>query len=157
MRHPSSKKDDDPNKENYRPVSILSNMSKVFGRIFYKQINHFMTSEFSPFLCGFGKNHNSRYSLLKMIEAWKRNLDKGNEIAVILMDLLKAFDIINHSLLLAKLEACDFSTASLKVMQSYLCNLLQRASMNASFNDLKEIETGVRQGPLLDLYYSMFS
>ena len=65
-------KKDDLNKENYRPVSILSHMSKVFERIFYKQINRFMTSKFSPFLCGFRKNHNSLYSLLKTIEVWKK-------------------------------------------------------------------------------------
>ena len=57
-----------------------------------------------------------------MIEVWKKNLDKGNETTVILMDLSKAFDTINHSLLLAKLEAYDFSITSLKLMQSYLCN-----------------------------------
>ena len=56
---PVFKKDDDLNKENYRPVSILSHMSKIFERIFYKQIDRFMTSKFSPFLCGFKKNHNS--------------------------------------------------------------------------------------------------
>ena len=56
-----------------------------------------------------------------MIEVWKKNIDKGNEIAVILMDFSKAFDTINHSLLLRKLEAYDFSMISLKVMQSYLC------------------------------------
>ena len=91
------KKDDHLSKEDYRPVSILSHMSKVFERIFYKQIDRFMTSKFSPFLCGFRKNHNSQYSLLKMVEVWKKNIDKGNEIAVILMDLSKAFDTINHS------------------------------------------------------------
>ena len=77
---------------------------------------------FSLFLCGFRKNHNSQYSLVKMIEVWKKNLDKGNETTVILMDLSKAFDTINHSLLLAKLEAYGFSMISLKLMQSYLCN-----------------------------------
>ena len=68
---PVFKKDDDLNKENYRPVSILSHMSKVFERIFYKQIDRFMTSKFSPFLCGFRKNHNSQYSLLKMMSGKK--------------------------------------------------------------------------------------
>ena len=72
------KKDDDLYKENYRPVGILSHMSKVFERFFYKQIDRFMTSKFSPFLCGFRKSHDSQYSLLKMIEVWKKNLDKGN-------------------------------------------------------------------------------
>ena len=62
------KKEDSFNKENYRPVSVLPHMSKVFERIFYKQIDTFMTTKISPYLCGFTKNHNDQYSLLKMIE-----------------------------------------------------------------------------------------
>ena len=75
---PVFKKDDDLNKENYRPASMTSHMSKVFERIFYKQIDRFMTSKSSPILCSFRKTHHSQYSLLKMIEVWKNNLDKGN-------------------------------------------------------------------------------
>ena len=127
---PIFKKDDDLKKENYRPASILLHMSKVFDRIFYKQIDRFMTSKFSTFLWGFRKNHNSQNSLLKMIEVSTKNLDKGNEITVILMDLSEAFDTTNHALLLAKLEAYSFAIASLKLMQSYLCNRFQRTSEN---------------------------
>ena len=78
------KKDDDLNKEKYRPVSILSHMSKVFERIFYKQIDHFMTSRFSPFLCGFRKNHNSQYSLLETIEVWKKIFIKEMKLLLFL-------------------------------------------------------------------------
>ena len=97
------------------------------------------------------------------MKSGKKNLDKGNEIAVIIMDLSKAFDTINHSLLLAKLEAeaYGFSMASLQLMQNYLCNRFQRTSVNESFSDWKE--TGVPQvsilGPLLfniflnDIFY----
>ena len=84
------------------------------------------------------------------MKSGEKNLDKGNEIALILMDLSKAFDTINHSLFLAKIEAHGFSMTSLKLMQSYLCNLFQRTSVNASFGDWKEIETGVPQGSLLE-------
>ena len=52
-----------------RSVSILPQMSKIFERILYKQIDTFMTTKFSPYLCGFRKNHNAQYLLLKMSEA----------------------------------------------------------------------------------------
>ena len=88
-----------------------------------------------------------------MIEVSTKNLDKGNEINVILMDLSEAFDTTHHALLLVKLEAYGFSIASLKLMQSYLCNRFQRTSENTQFIDQKEIKTGVPQesilGPLL--------
>ena len=93
---PIFKKEDSFEKENYRPVGLLSHMSKVFERILYKQIDTFMTTKFSPYLYCFRKNHNGQYSLLEMIETWKKHLDKREKIAVILMDLSKAFDTINH-------------------------------------------------------------
>ena len=66
-----------------------------------------MKKKFSPYLCAFRKNHNAHYSLL--IENWKKQLENGEKVAVIFMDLSKAFDTINRSLLLAKLKACGFS------------------------------------------------
>ena len=92
-------------------------MSKVFERILYKQIDTFMTTKFIPYLCGLEKNHHAQYSLLKMIQTWKKHLDKGEIIEEILMDFSKAFDTINHSLLLAKLDVFGFSRTSLKLMQ----------------------------------------
>ena len=85
-------------------------MSEVFQRILYKQIDTFMTTKYFPYLYGF--NRNTQYSLLKMIETWKKHLDKGEKIGVILMNLPKAFDTINLSLLLAKLDAYGFSRTS---------------------------------------------
>ena len=92
-------------------------MSKVFERILYKQIDTFMTSKFFPYLCGLEKNYHAQYSLLKMIQTWKKHLDKGEIIEEILMDFSKALDTINHSLLLAKLDKYGFSRTSLKLMQ----------------------------------------
>ena len=73
------------------------------------------------------------------------------------MDLSKTFDTINHSLLLAKLEEYGFSMTSLKLIQSYLHNRFQRTSVNASFSDWKESETGGPQGSILGpLLFSIF-
>ena len=119
--------EDSLNKENYRPVSILPHLFKVFERILYKQIDRFMKNKFSPYLCGLRKNHIVQYSFLKMIENWKKQLDNGEKVGVIFMDLSKAFNTINHSLLLAKLKAYGFSNQALRLLQSYLCNRFQRS------------------------------
>ena len=65
------------------------------------------------------------------------------------MDLSKAFDTMNHSLLLAKLDAYGFSRTSLKLMQNCLCKRQQRISINGSFSDLNKVITGVSQGSIL--------
>ena len=84
-----------------------------------------MTKKVSPYLCGFRKIHNSQYSLLKLIETWKKHLDKGEKVEVILADLSKAFETISYSSLLAKLNACRFSRTSFRtfVLMHHLYHL----------------------------------
>ena len=119
---------------------------KIFERFRYKQTDNFMTSKCLPYLCGFRKNHNSQHSLLKMIEVWKKYLDKGNLVGVTLMDLLKAFDTISDSLLLAKLEAYGISLTSLEFLQSYLCKRFKRTAMNGPFRSWIDIIARVPKG-----------
>ena len=83
--------------------------------ILYKQIDSFMNNKLPPYLCGF---RNAQYLLLKMIDNWKKQLDNGEKVGVIFMDLSKAFDTINHSLLLAKLKAYGFYNQALKVVSA---------------------------------------
>ena len=61
-----------------------------------------MKNRFSSYLCGFRKNHKAQYSFLKIIVNWKKQLDNGEKVGVLFMDLSKAFDTINRSLLLIK-------------------------------------------------------
>ena len=102
-------------KENYGPVSILPNLSKVYERITYKQTDNFMSRKFSPYFYGFSKNHSSQYSLLIMIEIWKRCLERL-EVVVQRCSVKKVFlDISQNSLentsvrvsFLIKLQAWD--------------------------------------------------
>ena len=72
---PVFKKNSRLNKENYRPVSILPNISKIYERCIFNQIYNFFDPIFSKFQCGFRKNHSAQHCLLAMIEKWKKCLD----------------------------------------------------------------------------------
>ena len=117
---PVYKKLDPLQKENYRPVSLLPHISKVFERVIYNQINSFMENKISKCVTGFRKSHGTQHSLIVMLEKWKKALDKEENMSAIFMDLSKAFDSINHDLLLAKLKGYGFSKQALSFMCSYL-------------------------------------
>ena len=76
---PVYKKDDIIDKQNNRPVSTLPNLSKVFEKLIYSQINTYMSDKFSKYLTLLRKNHNTQHALLNMTENWKSNLNKGNK------------------------------------------------------------------------------
>ena len=94
---PVFKKEDELNKENYRPVSVFPHASKIFERIVFNHMNIFFESRFSPVLTGFRKNHSTQNALLNMIEKWKLDLDKGKNVATTFMDLSKACNTHNHN------------------------------------------------------------
>ena len=134
---------------NYRPVSVLPVISKNFERLMQKQINDFVGKHLSPYLCGYRKGFNSQYALLVMIERWKMSLDKRGFAAGVLMDLSKAFDTINHQLLIAKLYAYGFTKNSLQLILDYLTDRWHRTKINSSFSTWAELLIGVPQGSVL--------
>ena len=105
-----------------------------------------MKNKFLPYLCGFRKKHNAQYSLLKMIESWKKQLENGEKKGLIFKDLSKAF---GTSLLLVKLKIYGFSNQALSLLQSYLCNRFQRSIINDLFSSWNEVIIGVPQGLIL--------
>ena len=113
------KKENELKKENYLPVSDFSHASKIFERIVFNQINLFFESRFWPLLAGFRKNHSTQNVLLNMTEKYKHALDKGKKVGAIFIHLSKAFDTLNHDLLLPKLNAYGFSYYAIKFIQSY--------------------------------------
>ena len=136
------------NKENYRPVIILPHLSKVFDRIIYKPINSYMEGKLSKCLTDFRKSHGTQNSLLTMLGKWKRGIDNGSCASALFMDLLKAFDTINHDLNLAKLKAYGFSTNALNFMYSFLQNRELKVQINNKFSLERNVIAWVPQGSI---------
>ena len=132
--------------KNYRPVSILPVVSKIFERIMDAQTDAYIDKTLSPYLCGYRKGYSCQYALLAMIENWKESLDKDGHAGGILMDLSKAFDTINHNLLIAKLHAYGFSRDALEIIYSYLSDRWQRIKINTSLSTWSKILCGMPQG-----------
>ena len=135
-------------KNNYRPVSILPSVSKIYERCIYDQINYYFHPLFSKLQCGFRKQFNAQHCLLVLVEKCRGFLDKWGYTGILLTDLSKAFECINHELLIAKLHAYGFSLESLIFIQSYLTNQIQRVKINSSFSEYSNVESGVPQGSI---------
>ena len=146
---PTFKKGDHLSKCNYRPVSILPTLLKVYEKILYQQIYEYFNHIFSKYLCGFRKHHSTQHCLLFMLETLKKALDNGLCTGIVLTDLSKAFDSISHNLLIAKLNAYGFSFQSLNIISDYLIGRKQRTKINDKFSMWQDIIYGVPQGPVL--------
>ena len=147
---PVHKKKSKLSKENYRPISILPNISKVYERCLYDQMSEFFDI-FSKYQCGFRKGYSAQHCLLVMIEKWKKIVDNGGAFGALLTDLSKAFDCIPHDLIIAKLEAYGFQIDALRLVHDYLSNRKQRVKLNETFSSWREYDVpqGSILGPLL--------
>ena len=108
-----------------------------------------MEAHLSKHLCGYRKGFNTQTALLSLLEKWKSILDKKGFSGAVLMDLSKAFDTINHELLIAKLDAYAFNKKSLELILDYLSNRLQHVKINSTFSSWSEITQGVPQGSVV--------
>ena len=113
------------NKDNYRLVSILGNISKTYERCIYHQIQLFFDSLLSKYQYGFRRAYHTQHSLITLIEKWKKSVDNGGAFDALLTDLSKAFECMPHELLIAKPDAYGFDKISLKLIHSYLSSRKQ--------------------------------
>ena len=146
---PTHKKKERILKENYRPISILPSISKIYEKLLEDQLNVYFENILSKFQCGFRKGFSAQHCLIYMIEKWKKSLDNKGAAGALLTDLSKAFDCLNHGLLIAKLNAFGIDYPSLNIINNYLSNRSQRVKINSRYSSPWESLYGVPQGSIL--------
>ena len=146
---PLYKKDGRTDKSNYRPISILSNVSKIYERSLYNQLYDYLDKNiFSKYQCGFHKGFSTQHALLVMLEKMKITRDRKGFCAAVLTDLSKAFDCICHDLLIAQLNAYGLERNALKLVYDCISNRSQKTK-GSSFSTYLDIVYGVPQGSIL--------
>ena len=156
---PFFKKDDITIMDNYRPVSLLTATSKVFEKVAYIQLYEYFDRNnlFYPSQYGFRKIHSTELAGLELTDRILKDIDEKNVSLAIFMDLSKAFDTLNHHILLNKLNHYGITGTALKWFSSYLTERKQYVEINGTTSCSLPLTTGVPQGsilgPLLFLIY----
>ena len=144
---------------NYRPISLLSNINKIFEKIVYSRVFSFLdgNNAFYEHQYGFRPKYSTNHALISITEKIREALDQGKIAIGVFIDLQKAFDTVNHSILLKKLHNYGIRGKMLDWFRSYLSNRQQFVSILGFDSKKMEIKHGVPQGsvlgPLLFLIY----
>ena len=138
---------------------MISVIAKVYESLIYKQLYTYLTTNslLQPNQFGFQPSHSTQDALLKTMDDWCIALDLGKSIGAVFLDLSKAFDSIDHSLLLRKLQSYGVEGNEHKWFSNYLDGRKQRVKLEVSYSDWANVLRGVPQGsilgPLLFLLY----
>eukprot|EP00732_Lithocolla_globosa_P002292 Lithocolla_globosa_v1_NODE_1459_length_2559_cov_27.905351.p1 type:complete len:640 gc:universal NODE_1459_length_2559_cov_27.905351:511-2430(+) len=149
---PIHKRDNPFEASNYRPISILTTLSKIFERIILNQLMVFMLENkiITNAQYGFLKKISTKTALLDFYEDLLQNLDKKDVFGLgVLIDLAKAFDTVNHKILLEKLAIYGVGGMALQLLSSYLLNRSQIVIIDGVASNPMNISCGVPQGSIL--------
>ena len=144
---------------NYRPVSLLCTLSKVLERVMYSRLIEYLET-FKISLdnqFGFRKWHSSYMALIQLMDQLIKSLEKGETVIGVFLDFSKAFDTVDHDILLKKMEHYGIRGCALSWFKIYPANRKQFVTYNGVSSTTKNIRCGVPQGsilgPLLFLIY----
>ena len=136
----------------HQSISILPIVSKVFEREVFRQLYAYLSNNslLSKFQSGFQPKHSTLSALIQMCDDLLKNMDNGEINCVVFLDVRKAFDSINHEILIDKMRNLfEIIGIQLKWFESYLNNRVQQCMINGKLSSPKTITCGVPQGSIL--------
>ena len=143
--------------DNYRPISVLSVIARLFEKLIHEQLFPYFNDYLYKNQSGFRPKYSTQTALLNTSNQWLLNIDKGDYNIAVFLDLRKAFDTVDHSLLILKLEYYGVLGTELRWFKSYLSGRQQYCSVNNKNSPLTIVRSGIPQGsslgPLLFLIY----
>ena len=144
---PIPKSGDLSNPSNYRPVSLLSILSKVFERHIYSLISD--SIQISNHQWGFQPGKSTSGAILSALYGWEAQLDKGLEVLVAFLDIKKAFDSVPHCRLIKKLYDLHLPEHIIALIRSYLSDRYQQVCINGNSSGRSLVLSAVSQGSVL--------
>ena len=156
---PIYKSEDENIFNNYRPISILPALSKVFEKIIFNQTYSYFDDHnlFFGNQYGLRNKHSTELAVLEVIDRITNQLDKGQTPINIYLDLSKAFDTLDHDILINKLQYYGVHGSALRLLKNYLTERKQYVIYNETPSELGSITTGVPQCSILGLCYSLYT
>ena len=148
---PVYKKDNIHVVENYRPISILPSLSKIFETVVFQQLSSYFINNdlLSKSQYGFRKKHSTEHAVLEIVDRISSELDVGHTPIAIFLDLSKAFDTLDHKTLLYKLKHYGIQNVSLRWFGSYLSKRSHYVEINQCKSETVCSSVGVPQGSIL--------
>ena len=154
---PKAKDTSDPN--NFRPISLLPLLSKPLERHIQKHLYEYLNVNalLHTKQSGFRPKHSCQTALISLYDSWLASINKSEIVGTLFLDFRKAFDLVNHSILLKKLPLYLPQSHSIGILESFLKNRFQFVKINRSVSSKESVKTGVPQGsvlgPLLFILY----
>ena len=143
---------------NYRPVSVLPSISKIFEKAVVSQLNDYFDGIFSDFLSGFRSRHSCETVLLRLTENIRKSLDEGKVVCVLVTDLSRAFDSIPYQLFMAKLYHYGLSHQACQLLLNYYSNRKQRVKIGDIISEWRNVYKGSAQGSIFGpVSYNIFT